>query len=440
MTVILAAAIAAGTLSASAQSALEEMMRRRAAELGGSAPAATDSTAPAGDVSATAAAPTSAATTTTFTAPDQSVDPANMAEAVVSTGLSTNGILMNFNNAPVSVVLKYMSSAAGFHIVVEGNPRGYVTVISGHPMTKDEAVELLNSVLSKNNLAIIRKGNLLKIVDKSDAGRGNLPVSTWTNGNPESIPDNEEIVTKILPIKFVEARQLVTDLSSFVNPQAITVNESANSIIITDTQSNIRHYAELIKAIDSSAEGETVIKVFTLKYAFPSDVATTLSGIFPSNTGGGRGGGAANAFATLFAGGGRGGGRGGAAGGGSSSRISKQTQVIAVADNRTRSVVVTAEKNMMDQIEATIKELDVSSKYDQDVHVVDVPNGADPTELLTILQQTFPTSANANRSTTTSAADSAIKQRATKSAQSQSVGSTSSSSIGSTSSTRRSGP
>src|SRR5208282_2671240 len=104
----------------------------------------------------------------------------------------------------------------------------------------------------------------------------NIPVKT--GNNPNAIPDNDEIATWIIPIRFVEARQLVSDLSLFVSAQAtIVANEAGNSIVITDTQANIRHLAEIIKAVDSSAESETEIQVFRLKYANPNDVATLLS-------------------------------------------------------------------------------------------------------------------------------------------------------------------
>ena len=94
-------------------------------------------------------------------------------------------------------------------------------------------------------------------------------------------------MTQIIPIRFVEARQLVSDLSSFVSPQATVVaNEAGNSIVITDTQSNIRHLAEIIQAVDNSAEAETEIRVFRLKYANPTDVATELASVFPSSTSG----------------------------------------------------------------------------------------------------------------------------------------------------------
>ena len=277
-------------------------------------------------------------------------------------GTNFDELRLNFRNAPLEMVLNYLSEAAGFIIVMDTQVRGNVSVISSHPMTRNEAVDLLNSVLNKNGYAAIRDGRTLTIMDKNDAKTRNIPVKT--SNDPDSIPNNAEIVTQIIPIRFVDARQLVSDLSSFVSPQAtIVANEAGNSIVVTDTQSNIRHLAEIIRAIDNSAEGETEIRVFHLSYASPTDVANELGQIFPtSGTSSGQvqtpfrfGGGVGGP-------GGGGGGPGGffqrmmaanaAAGTGNSqnSRIQKQSQVVAVADARTSSVIVTASKDLMQEI------------------------------------------------------------------------------------------
>ena len=41
-------------------------------------------------------------------------------------------------------------------------------------------------------------------------------------------------------------------------------------MVITDTQSNIHHLAQIIQAVDDSAEAETEIRVFPLKCANPN--------------------------------------------------------------------------------------------------------------------------------------------------------------------------
>src|SRR5438046_10117375 len=89
------------------------------------------------------APPNQPAATPAATSPEQ---PA----AATSGANGTGGIRLNFSNAPLSEVLKYLSDAAGFHILMNAPARGTVTVISSQPMTKDEAVVVLNAELNKN--------------------------------------------------------------------------------------------------------------------------------------------------------------------------------------------------------------------------------------------------------------------------------------------------
>ena len=93
--------------------------------------------------------------------------------------VSTNydDLSMNFVNAPLNQVLSYLSDAAGFIIVrdTRANINGFVT-IQGKHITRDEAVDLLNSQLNQNNLAAIRNDRILTIVNKSDAKTAHIPV------------------------------------------------------------------------------------------------------------------------------------------------------------------------------------------------------------------------------------------------------------------------
>ncbi len=321
---------------------------------------------------------------------------------------------LNFRNAPLEMVLHYLSDAAGFIIVLDTRVNGNVNIISTQPVTRDEAVDLLNAVLNKNGYAAIRSGRTLTIVDKNDAKTRDIPVKS--GNDPDAIPKNAEIVTQIIPVRFVDARQLVSDLTSFVSSQATVVaNEAGNSIVITDTQQNIRHLTEIIKAIDSSAQSETEIRVFHLSYASPTDVATELASVFPSSSSGssaptrfsgGGGGGRGSFFQSLMGGGG-----GGGSGGGSSAsdRIKKATQVTAVADARIQSVIVTAPRELMGEIAVMMKDLDVPSTRDQKVYVFTLKNG-DPQQTAQVLQNMF-SSGNSSRGGSSSSQNSALMQR-----------------------------
>ena len=318
-------------------------------------------------------------------------------------GTNSNALIMNFRNAPLEMVLNYLSDAAGFIIILDTPVRGNVSVISSHPMTQDEAVDLLNSVLNQNGYAAIRDGQTLTIVDKNDAKTRDIPVKV--SNDPDQIPKNDEIVTEIIPIRFVDAGDLVKDLSSFVSPQATVVaNDAGNSIVITDTQSNIRHVVEIIRAIDNSAEAETEIRVFRLQYASPTDVANELSSVFPSSTSGNgnnqapiRFGGPGGFFGRMFGGGGGGGGGGNTASSSANDRIKKATQVTAVADSRIQAVIVTAPKDLIPEIEDMMKALDVPSPRDQQVYVFHLKHG-DPYEVSQVLQNQFQSSSSSRGS------------------------------------------
>jgi type II secretory pathway component GspD/PulD (secretin) len=376
-------------------------------------PATNQSVAPT-----TGVQPATPARTATTAAVPTVVQDSTLAPTV---GTNFDELSLNFRNAPLEMVLNYLSDAAGFIIVMDTQVRGNVSVISSHPMNRNEAVDLLNSVLNKNGYAAIRDGRTLTILDKNDAKTRNIPVKT--SNNPDSIPNNAEIVTQIIPIRFVEARQLVTDLSSFVSPQAtIVANEAGNSIVVTDTQSNIRHLTEIIRAIDNSAEGETEIRVFHLSHASPTDVAAELGQIFPTSGtagnqsqspfrfggggGGAGGGGPGQFFARMMAAN-----AGGNTGGSQNPRIQKQTQVVAVADQRTSSVIVTASKDLMQEIAGMMEQLDVPSDRDQGVYVFQMKNG-DPQQALTVLQNMFQSSSTSRSGTSSSSQNSALQQRA----------------------------
>jgi hypothetical protein len=313
----------------------------------------------------------------------------------------SDGLILNFRGAQIDQVLNYLSDAAGFIIELDTRVSGTVDVFSAHPVSKDEAVQLLNSVLNKNGYAAIREGRRLRIMTKDNAMRGQIPVII--GNDPANIPMNDEIVTQIIPIRYVQARQLIIDLSSLTQSPSIIANDAGNSIIVTDTQANIHHLVELVKAIDGSAEDVTVVKPFHLQYHDPVEVANLITSVYADQSngqGGGQapirfgGGGGFGGFGGFGGRGGQGGGGlralfgGGQGGGGQQGgqAVRQKAKVVAVADQRMASVIVTAPKDLMPQIEELVTEIDQESPKVAKVSVIHLEN-ADPIQVQKVLQQ-----------------------------------------------------
>lgn len=315
------------------------------------------------------------------------------------------GLRLNFRNVPLDMVLNYLSDAAGFIIVVETKVQGNVDVWSNQPLTKDEAVDLLNSVLNKNGYAAIRNGRMLTIVDRDEAKKRDIPVKI--GNKPDEIPKNEEMVTQIIPVRYANAVQMTKDLTPLLPTFAnLTANESGNALVLTDVQSDIRRMVEIVRALDTSISGISGIRVFPLRYADAKDLANIVKELFPTQTTGtsGRGGNNFNPFLARFGGRGGPGGMPGTGGGDNGTGVSEARQaasrVTAVADERTNSLVVSAPEEVIPTIEQLVKEVDTNAENITELRVFHLKN-ADPQEMADMLTSLFPDSTQSgnNRAT-----------------------------------------
>jgi general secretion pathway protein D len=298
------------------------------------------------------------------------------------------GLRLNFRNAPLELVLDYLSEAAGFTIIPEGDVKGKIDVWSNQPLTKEEALDVLSKALSRNDYTMIRDGRTLTILSKSDARKRDIPVKSGYE--PEGIPKNDEVVTQIIPVRFINAVQLSKDLLPLIPASAtMTANEGGNALVITDTQTNIRRMAEIIKALDTTVSSLSSVKVFALKFADAKTLATVIKEVFTSadasrNTG--RGGGRGGMF--NFMGGGPGGG-GDAGGAASSSGRPGAGKVVATADERSNSLIVSAPEDIMPTIEDMVATMDTNVEDVTEIRVFRL-QFADPQEMSDLLTSLFP--------------------------------------------------
>jgi len=357
-------------------------------------PAPTPATPPA---TAPAAATNPTSTTTQAATPRE--------ELPTNNPTAGGNIRVNFQGASLNDVLNYLSDAAGFVIVQEGPLTGTVNVVSRQPVTAEEAVDLLNTVLYTKGYVAIRNGRILKIVNRTNAAKQDIPVTIGSD--PQMIPKKDSMVTQILPVKYVDATKLVDNLRPLLAADAnISSNESSNSIILTDTQANIRRIAEIISALDTSISGASSIRVFPLHFADAKQLADVLTQLFAStqsstntqqNQGGfgGRGG-----FGGFGGFGGRGGG-GGAGGNAAQSTNARQqaAKVVVVADQQSNSIIVSAPDDVMPSIADIVNRTDTNIADITETRLFQLKH-ADATEMATVLTSLY--SANSGATTQTS--------------------------------------
>jgi|GEM_PF-898022 len=296
------------------------------------------------------------------------------------------GLCPNLRGAPMEMVLNYMSDAAGFVIVLETDVKGTVDLWSKTPLSKEETVALLNSVLNKNGYAAIQNGRILTIVTREEARRRDIPIKS--GNNPDKIPKDAEVVTQVVPVRSLNATQLKNDLAPLLpSDTSITANEAGNSLIITDTQTTVHRVAELVTALDAASSGANTIKVFTLQYADAKSLVTIVKELFPSSgsSTSGQSGGFGRMNPMMF------GGPGSRGGGGSTSDSSQKasTRISAVSDDTSNALIVSAPEDIMMVISNLVKDLDVQTEDQAEVRLFTLKS-ADPTEMAELLTSLFP--------------------------------------------------
>jgi len=309
------------------------------------------------------------------------------------TKVSTKGeIRLNFQNASLPDVLNYLSEAAGFIIVQETPVSGTVNVISKQTVSAEDAVDLLNSVLLEKGYTALRNGRILKIVNRKDAQKQDLPVKSGSD--PEQIPRKDGMVTQILPVRYVEAAKLVENLRPLLSTDAtINANEASNSILLADTQTNIHRIAEIIHALDTSVSSISTIHVFQLQYADSKSLASVITQLFAadqnSTRGGGSGRGAFNPFAAMMGGGGGGGGGSGGRGGSTQGPAQQAaTRVVAVSDDQSNSVIVSAPDAVMPTITEIVARIDTNIADITETRIFRLEH-ADSTELALVINSLY---------------------------------------------------
>ena len=281
-------------------------------------------------------------------------------------------LMLNFQDVPLQSVLEYMSEAAGFIILGDTKVRGDVTILSKQPLNREEAVDLLDTILNEKGYTAIRRGRILKIVEKDKALIEDIPVKSGSD--PADIPKKDVMVTQIIPIRSGNAGQLIENISELLPDYAtISANDGSNAIILTDTQTNIRRIAEIVSALDTSISSISEIRVFPLVYADAKQLADVIKGLFQSSSSGSSrssssrssSSGIAEMMRARFGGGssssrssGSSGRSSRSGGSGSSAALAAASRVVAISEERTNSLVVSAPSDVIPTIEQLVKEMD----------------------------------------------------------------------------------
>jgi general secretion pathway protein D len=285
-------------------------------------------------------------------------------------------VKLNIPDQELNIVIDAMSQYTGRNFIYDDRVRGRVTIVSPACVTLDEAYAVFESVLQvKGFTTVAAPGGSIKIIPLREAKETNVET---VRGKP---PGSDRFITRLIPLRYIDAEAIANTLKPLVSKDASMVSYApTNTIILTDSGTNIARILDILRDIDVDAFKEE-LSVVHLKHADVQTLADQLSEIFGAEVSaiGGAGGmpGTARQRRALQP----------AAPGmpampGGDATPAARARIIP--DARTNSLLILSSRQRTAEIKEAIARLDVKAEGGGRIHVYRLKN-ADAEELATTL-------------------------------------------------------
>jgi general secretion pathway protein D len=269
-------------------------------------------------------------------------------------------VQLDFSDVELSAIIDTIARVTGKNFIYDDRVRGKVTIISPSPITVEQAYAVFESVLKvKGFTAVPGPGGVIKIIPIRDAKESNL--KTIKDARPSE--NRDVFVTRLIPLLYINAQDITNTIKPLVSKDASMVAyQPTNTIILTDTASNIRRLLTILEAIDVEIYKEE-LAVIHIRYADAATLGQQISEIFEVELSAGA---ASSSTAARR------------------SRSSRRNQtrttspvtstgssdrVRIITDDRTNSLLVLASRSRLAEIRDLIKELDVPVTGGGRIHV-----------------------------------------------------------------------
>lgn len=156
-------------------------------------------------------------------------------------------------------------------------PEASITLTLDKPLPKSEALRAIETLLSMNGIGLTPLGERFIKVAPLNLIRAEAP--DYIDGSTLGLPPSGRIATKLYTLNFLRVAEFIPQISQLLSPAlgaAPIVFEKNNSVLLTDTISNLQRTEQLIATLDRPATATHAVKAYTAVNAKASDLVNKL--------------------------------------------------------------------------------------------------------------------------------------------------------------------
>jgi len=184
-------------------------------------------------------------------------------------------IALNFTNIEIGALIKVMSELTRKNFILDERVVGKVTLMTPTRISPEEAYQVFQSALEIKGFTAIEDGKVVRIIPSAQARQSGLKVYQ------DNRFGGEGYVTQLIRMAYVNPQEITRALTPLMSKDgSLIAYAPTNSLIITDSVSNIRKIESLVHAMDVAAtEGKGKINVYYLKHANAEEIAKGMSAL-----------------------------------------------------------------------------------------------------------------------------------------------------------------
>ena len=191
---------------------------------------------------------------------------------MISVRVLAEDVTLNFSDADLVAVINSVSQITGKNFIIDPRVKGKINVVSSKPLNEDEVYNVFLSILQVHGFATVPTANAIKIIPDATAKQSSTPYDAASR-SPE-----DQLITRVLTIKHINAAQLVPILRPLVAQQGhLAAYPATNVLIISDRASNILRIDRIIAEMDKEVDSD--IEIIKLKHAFSAEVVRLLTSL-----------------------------------------------------------------------------------------------------------------------------------------------------------------
>lgn len=181
-------------------------------------------------------------------------------------------------------VVTLISKWTGKNFILDNKVRGKITILGPSQVTLQEAYQAFLSALDANGLTTVQSGKFIRIIESAEARRA--PVETYSG---DYAPNTDQFITRIFQLKYINSDEVQREFRNLTTRQGkLFAYEPTNSIIITDTGSNIRRIEGILQVLDVK-NFESTLHVLKIKHTSAKAISDMLGEIYGEGKGGAAG-------------------------------------------------------------------------------------------------------------------------------------------------------